>query len=113
MQTIREYRNGEFIFDNTAANYSVEKIKLDGETITVDYNLIIDTQFSGGNTGQEFEHLKAFLDLGTYSKAPCGGFVNFYAITGDRGNNYILFSGINEVSNSHYIVTIHKIVKNK
>lgn len=111
MEKIKEYSNSEFVFDNTKTTSSVEKIKLNGETITVDYNSIIDTQFSGGNTGQEFEHLKAFLGLGIYSKAPCGGFVNFYALTGDRGNDYILFTGINEVSNSHYIVTIHQILK--
>lgn len=111
MKIIKEYPNSEFVFDNAKSKSSKVKIDIGSEVIQVDYNLIIDTQFSGGNMGQEFEELKAFLNLGMYSKSPCGGFVNFSLQEGSKGGKYILFSGVNEVSNSHYIVTIHKVLQ--
>ena len=111
MKTIKEYSNNELVFDNIKSKPSKTKIDVGNEVIQVDYNSIVDTQFSGGNMGQEFEALKTFLNLGMYSKSPCGGFVNFYLQEGSKGGKYILFSGVNEVSNSHYIVTIHKILQ--
>ena len=111
MKTIKEYSNRELVFDNTKSKSSKTEIDIGSEVIQVDYNSIVDTQFSGGNMGQEFEALKTFLNLGMYSKSPCGGFVNFYLQEGSKGGKYILFSGVNEVSNSHYIVTIHKVLQ--
>jgi len=111
MKIIIEYSNSEFVFDNTNSKPSKTEIEINSEVVEVDYNSIIDIQFSGGNIGQEFEALKTFLNLGMYSKSPCGGFVNFHLQEGSKGGNYILFSGVNEVSNSHYVVTIHKVLQ--
>ena len=111
MKVIKEYSNSQLVFDNTESKSSKTKIDVGSEVIQVDYNSIVDTQFSGGNTGQDFEALKTYLNLGMYSKSPCGGFVNFYLQEGSKGGKYIIFSGINEASNSHYIVTIHKILQ--
>jgi hypothetical protein len=111
MIVIKEYNSNELMFDNVERTSNIKKININGETIEINYNSIIDTQFTGGNTGQKFEQLKEILNLGIYSKAPCGGFINFYKISGSSGNDYIIYSGVNEVSNSHYIITIHKILK--
>jgi len=55
------------------------------------------------------KNLKYLLKLGMHSKAPCGGFVNFYQVkNGER--SFILYSGVNEVYNSQFIITIHKIL---
>ncbi len=112
MKVICEYLKNEFVFDSTKSNSNKVKININCEIIDIDYNSIINTQFSGGNIKDEFEDLKSFLNLGIYSKSPCGGFINFYSITGSCGGKYILFSGVKEASNSHYIVTIHKILGN-
>ncbi len=111
MKIIKEYQNSQLVFDNTMSKSSKIEIDINSEIIQIDYNAIIDTQFSGGNMGQEFETLKTFLKLGMHSKSPCGGFLNFYFITAKKSSGFILFSGVNEVSNSHYIVTVHKILK--
>ena len=111
MEVIREYENKEHVFDNTKSDQTVTKISMNKESIRVDYRSIIDTQFSGGNlSNNEFEQLKGYLALGTYSNAPCGGFINFHQVVSNKGNRYVIYSGVNEVSNSHYVVTIHKIL---
>lgn len=111
MQIVKEFRINELTYDNVKNGSITQLISLDSETIDVNYNDIINTQFTGGNVGQQFEELKINLNLGMYSKAPCGGFVNFFKITSNHGNDYIIYSGVNEVSNSHYVVTIHKILE--
>lgn len=109
MKIIKEYQDNEIVYDNTRSKTSEIILKLDEVQLLVNFEKIIDTQFTAGNVKEKFEMLKNLLNLGMYSKAPSGGFVNFYQIiNGDR--NFIIYSGINEVSNSHYIVTIHKIL---
>jgi len=111
MQVIKEFGSNELVYDNVKNGSITQSIDISDETININYSDIIDTQFVGGNVGPKFEQLKRDLNLGVYSKAPCGGFVNFFKVVSDKGNNYIVYSGVNEVSNSHYIVTIHKILK--
>ncbi|MDW3194705.1 MAG: hypothetical protein R8G66_20165 [Cytophagales bacterium] len=111
MKIVKEYDRNELVFDNAISKSLRKNVVINDEEITIDFDSIIDTQFSGGNIGQDFEELKTFLKLGMYSRSPCGGFVNLYLIEGKNGGKYILFSGVNEVANSHYIVTIHKILK--
>lgn len=111
MQIVKEFWENELVYDNVKVMSVIQSTDVDNEIISINYNDIIDTQFTGGNVGQKFEQLKMYLNLGLYSKAPCGGFVNFFKVTGSKGNDFIVYSGINEVSNSHYIVIIHKILK--
>jgi hypothetical protein len=111
MQFIKEFGSNDLVYDNAKKGTTIEHVSINAEIIDINYYDIINTQFTGGNVGQKFEQLKDDLNLGMYSKAPCGGFVNFYKVTGNMGNDYIIYSGVNEVSNSHYIVTIHKILK--
>lgn len=110
MRVVKEFNKGELNYDNLRDTSGNEYVEVYGEIIKIDYESIIDSQFTGGNTGDEFEKIKKELNMGFYSKAPCGGFVNFFSVIGDKGNNYIIYSGVNEVSNSHYMVTIHKIL---
>ncbi len=110
MQTLQEFENNELVHDNIKFTSYSQSVVINSDTIVINYNDIIDTQFIGGNIGELIPQLKNYLNLGTYSKAPCGGFVNFYKVSGNLGNDYIVYSGVNEVSNSHYIVTIHKIL---
>ncbi|MCF2446938.1 hypothetical protein L0657_23490 [Dyadobacter sp. CY345] len=113
MEILIEFKNNEYFFDNTSFEPSKINITLNDETIFLDYEWLIETQFKGGNVGDLFEELKYEMKLGQNSKAPCGGFINFYMLRGCKGNMYIIFSGVNEVSNSHYIVTLHKILTKK
>lgn len=111
MQTMIEFGNNELVYDNTKNESYTQSIIVSNDTININYNDIIDTQFTGGNVAHKLEQLKSVLNLGVYSRAPCGGFVNFFKITSRKGNSYYIYSGINEVSNSHYIITIYKIFK--
>lgn len=111
MQIVKEYRNNDFFYDNTKNQPIIQKVYLDNGEIEINFNDIIGTQFTGGNLFQRFEQLKSYMNIGSYEKAPCGGFVNFYSVIGKYNDNYIVYSGIKEVSNSHYIITIHKILK--
>jgi hypothetical protein len=111
MKNIKEYKKREYTFSNVKKESSNVKIYINDEFIKVDFNSIIKSHFSCGNTGVDLEYYKSFLKLGIYSKSPCGGFVNFFQLYGSKGNKYIVFSGVNEISNSNYIVTIHKILQ--
>jgi hypothetical protein len=105
-----ELRNCDF--DNGQKDKpEVITIELNDDQITIDFGAIINTQFSGGNVPDKYEYLRQFLRLGEFSSAPGGGFVNFYAVTSSENVEYILFSGIREVYNSHYIVTVYKVLQ--
>lgn len=109
MKIVEKYRNGEFVFDNLKDNHRVE-ILIENNRIRINFQNIIDTQFTGGNIGDDFYDLREFMRLGKYDKAPCGGFVNFNKVISDEGKNYIIFSGVKEISNSYYLVTVHCIL---
>lgn len=109
MKIINEYKNGEIVFDNLKNKSTLKSFIINEANIILDFQDLIDTQFTGGNIANKFEVLKTFLKLGIYSKAPCGGFVNFYRVK-NKNNSYIFYSGVNEVSNSHYFITVHKII---
>jgi hypothetical protein len=110
MVILKEFLNNEIVYDNLISEHSRMSLTIDNHTVILNFQDIINTQFSGGNLGNEIDKVKSFLNLGIYSKTPCGGFVNLYKQKLGR-DNIIIFSGVNEVSNSHYIVTIHKIIK--
>lgn len=110
MQIIKEYGKDELVYDNIVNLSSVEQINIKNEFISINFQEIINSQFTGGNIGELFEQVKTLLNLGRYSKAPCGGFVNFFETTGTGGTKFLIYSGVNEVSNSHYKVTVHKII---
>lgn len=80
------------------------------DQLIVDFMAIIDTQFSVGNVPDKYEDLKHKLGLGEFSSAPGGGFINFYSVLRKKNIEYILFSGVNEINNSHYVVTVHKVI---
>jgi hypothetical protein len=110
MKIIKHFNKTELVFDNIRNKSNKVTVTIGDDTLKIDFDNIINTQFSGGNIQSKFNEYKRFMNLGQYSKAECGGFVNFFKITSDKGKVYILYSGINEVSNSHYIVTVHKII---
>lgn len=111
MHLIHDFRKEKPTFDSLTDRRYFDKIKINDDIIEVNYNSIIDTQFTGGNVDENsYEYYKKLLNLGTFAKAPCGGFVNFYKIKSLKKREFILFSGVNEVSNSRYIVIIHKII---
>jgi hypothetical protein len=112
MRIIKQFNLKEFVFDNLRDQSNILYITIEDDILKIDFNQIIDTQFSGGNVQLKFNDYKDLLNLGHYSKAECGGFVNFFKVASDKGNEYILYSGVNEVSNSHLVVTIHKILAN-
>ena len=111
MQIVKEFGSNEYIYNNLINSSVTQKIKISNEVIIINYNDIIGTQFTGGNVNKKFKQLKNTLNLGIYSKALCGGFINFFKIIGNLGNSYIIYSGIKELSNSNYLVTIHKVLK--
>jgi hypothetical protein len=112
MFQIIDFEVPKLIFDNTKEEATVEDVIIDGNRISIPFEKIIDSQFSEGNTSLiEKDELKQYLNLGKYSKAPCGGFVNFFRKNESSGTDYVIYSGVNEVSNSHYIVTVHKVLK--
>jgi hypothetical protein len=110
MKVIKEFKNNELVYDNLSSEQPVKSIYLVDEFIEVNFNDLINTQFSRGNVGSKIEEYMNYLHLGEYSKANNGGFINFYRLISSNGNEYVLFSGVNEVSNSHYIVTIHMVL---
>ncbi len=110
MKIVKQFNTKEIVFDNLRDKSNSTDLIIGDDTLKIDFNKIIDTQFSGGNVQLKFNDYKSLLRLGQYSKAECGGFVNFFNITSENGKDYVLYSGVNEVSNSHYIVTIHKIL---
>ncbi len=109
MLIIKEFLNNEIVYDNLINKDSCMSLIIDNHKVTLNFQDIINTQFSGGNIGSEVENIKHFLNLGIYSKAPCGGFANLYKQKWGE-DSIIIFSGVYEVSNSHYIVTVHKIL---
>jgi hypothetical protein len=100
------FKEIKLIYNNALHNDVSIELNLLEDTMVINYQDIINTQFSEGNV-EENEKYKKYLRLGMYSKAPCGGFVNFYKLKSKKGSYYVLYSGVNEVSNSHYIVTVH------
>jgi hypothetical protein len=72
---------------------------------------ILKYVFVGGNIGTEtIEEMRVKLNLGKYSKAPCGGFPNFYKTSCKKSNkSFIFFFGISEVYNSIFIINIHNL----
>lgn len=110
MKIIKQFNTKEIVFDNLRDKSNNVNIKIEGDKIKISFDDIIDTQFSGGNVHLKFNDYKSLLNLGQYSEAECGGFVNFFKVTSENGKDYVLYSGVNEISNSHYIVTIHKIL---
>ncbi len=111
METILEFKPGEVIYDSLKSGSDCIVITLLDDQIEIAFNRIIDSHFSGGNAGLFYDDLKRYLGLGPYSKAPCGGFLNFFRITGSKGSNYVVLSGVNEYYNSCYLVEVCKIIK--
>ena len=109
MKIIKEYNLKEIVFDNLK-DKSDSTIEFDTDKLVIEFDKIVNTQFTGGNIQTDFNSFKSFLKLGQYSKAECGGFPNFYRTESVNGSSYVIYSGVNEVSNSHYIVTVHKII---
>ena len=110
MYLIKEFSIDELVYDNFIDKKNYQLVEINNDIVEINYNDIIETQFTGENIGQKFEELKNYLNIGIYSKAPCGGFVNFFNIKSKQNIDYIIYSGVNEVSNSHYVVIIHKIL---
>ncbi|MGQ1911815.1 hypothetical protein ACT3CE_18830 [Marinifilum sp. RC60d5] len=100
----------EIVFDNLK-DKTTKEIIIEEDKLNIEFNKIIESQFSGGNIEDKYDRYKTFLGLGMYSKAHCGGFINLYKTLSEKGNYYIIYSGVNEVSNSHYIVTVHMILQ--
>ena len=112
MKIVKELAELECYYDNAVTGMTtLTEIDLNDDSVIVDFRKIIDTQFAGGNIPEKFEDLMEILHLGEFSSAPNGGFVNFYSVHSRNHKNYILFSGVNEVSNSHYIVTVYKVLQ--
>ncbi|HEX8549556.1 MAG TPA: hypothetical protein VF691_21530 [Cytophagaceae bacterium] len=112
MEVVKELNNSELTYDNVKNDQDKRSIRVKDEIIEINFQNIIDTQFTGGNLGEKREQFVNDLRIGMYSKAPCGGFINLFEVKSNKGVNYVVYSGIQEVSNSHYIVTIHKILLN-
>ena len=113
MEKVEKKSDNNFVYDSVKAKKSKIKIHINKDTIKLDYDKIIDTFFTQGNISDDIlkKQLVTFLNLGVYSKAPCGGFVNFFEVFSKKGDKYIIYSGIREVSNSYFIVEIHEIIK--
>ena len=112
MKIVKELAELECYYDNAVTGMpTLTKIDLNDDSVIVDFRAIIGTQFTGGNVPEKVEDLMEILHLGEFSSAPNGGFINFYSAQSRNHENYILFSGVNEVSNSHYIVTVHKVLQ--
>jgi hypothetical protein len=112
MFQIKDFEVPKLIFDNTKRETSLVDVIVQGKSVSIPFENIINSQFSEGNTSMiEKDELKQYLSLGKYSKAPCGGFVNFYRINESLYTDYVIYSGVNEVSNAHYIVTVHKVLR--
>jgi|GEM_PF-3436191 len=113
MKIIQEFFSSEIFYDNSSGKESKRVIDVEDNEIVIDFQEIINTQFSGGNVSHKYEDLKSFLNLGLFASAPDGGFINFYLIKSRNYNDYIIYSGINEVYNGHYLVKIHKILQDE
>jgi hypothetical protein len=112
MKIIKTFLPNEFIYDNTKNHKNTLILKLEELTLEIDFNKIINTHFSLGNISKdEIEIIKRSLGIGMFYKAPCGGFVNFYKIKAKNNIEYILYSGVSEVSNSHYVVILYKVLE--
>lgn len=103
-----KYEKGELTFDSNDSLPFIANVELNGKHIEVDLDEIVNAQFTGGNDPDVFRELKLQLGIGLYTKAPCGGFINFYSI-----GDHVLYSGVKEVRNSHYMVSIHEIFEKR
>lgn len=113
MRILEKELSNKFIYDSVKSKKKKITLSIDNDTIDVDFERIIDTLFTRGNIKDPslIEDLKKLFNIGLYSNAPCGGFINFYKVKSKKSKNYIIYSGIKEVSNSYFVVEIHKIVK--
>ncbi|WP_445716946.1 hypothetical protein [Flavobacterium sp.] len=110
MESIYTFNNNEIIYDSFIDKNHILKLNIENIILKINFKEIIDTQFSLGNIpNNEINILKKYLDVGDFSKAPCGGFVNFYKIN-NKNLKYVIYSGVKEVSNSRYLVTLHKVL---
>ena len=111
MKVIKEFSSNKFIYDNTKKLKNVLDVILDNLILKINFDDIINTQFSLGNISKdEVEKVKNFLNMGLFYNDINGGFINFYKIK-IKEREFIVFSGVNEISNSHYIITLHKIIE--
>jgi len=111
MEVIKEFLSNEFKYDNTKNQKNILELKIEKNIFKIEFDKIINTHYSLGNISKdEIEIIKDKLKIGMFYNSPCGGFINFYKIM-NKKSEYILYSGVNEVSNSHYVVTLHKIIK--
>jgi hypothetical protein len=110
MNILKTFKRNELLYDNTTDGSSIIKIEINSDFIKINFGEIINSQFQGGNVKNDFDRLKNHLKVGISLKAPCGGFANFYKVISKSKNEYIVFSGVKEVSNSHFVVTVHAII---
>ncbi|MFZ9847347.1 MAG: hypothetical protein ACO3EE_04265 [Flavobacteriales bacterium] len=98
------------VYDNALKQENVVSFNFNNDTVVVNFNDIINTHWQQGNVDEnEKNYLKEFLKIGMSSRAICGGFANFYRIKTQKGEEVLLYSGVSEPSNSHFVVTIHGI----
>jgi hypothetical protein len=69
MKIIKEFTPSEYYYDNAFGKESTCTINVENNVIVVDFQKIINTQFSGGNVSNKYEDLKSFLNLGLFSSA--------------------------------------------
>lgn len=113
MKIIKNFKNNEFVYDSVKSKKNKIEIEIEDDEIKVNYDEIIDCFFNQGNISNlSFKkELFEFLNLGINSKAPSGGFINLFQIKSKKNQTYIIFSGVKEVSNSYFIVDVHKVIK--
>ncbi|WP_214607062.1 hypothetical protein, partial [Hymenobacter arizonensis] len=109
MHQVKDYPWGLVIADDRAGIPATCTVPLDGDELVVDVEALLATHWAGGNEGAGREVLQRFVPLGQYTKAPCGGFVNCFRVRSARGRTYYLYSGVNEVSNSCFVATLHSV----
>ena len=108
---IKEFVADKIVYDNRRKDPKLKKINLGDDFIDVNFWDITNTDIQGGNVDSELHgELKKILHMGPYSGASDGASANFFKIVSKKsGKAYIVYSGVNEVYNSLYVVTIHKI----
>lgn len=109
MHQVKAYPAGQVIADYRTGIPASWRLALDGEDVVVDVPALLDTHLQGGDAGAGLDVLQRLIPLGLYTRAPCGGFVNCFRVCSARGKTYYLYSGVNEVANSCYVVTLHAV----
>lgn len=105
MKIIAEYIQGLYTFNSLKNQSSGQYITIDSDSIYVNYLDFIDNLWTNDN----FRAVKN-LNIGLYGKAPCGGFISLLKCSSNEGKAYVIYAGVNEISNSNYIITIHKVL---